>query len=131
MSEQNVEKVRAALEAFRVGDVDAALEHAHPDMVSRRIEPDGAVFHGRDGLMALMADWVEGFEEWSYRAEEFVDAGDYVVVRLHQWARGAGSGVMVDGDFWLTYAFEDGKVRRFTIFADRKAAFDEAGFSGI
>jgi ketosteroid isomerase-like protein len=44
----NVEIVRAALEAFRVGDVDVALKHIHPDMVSKRIEPDGAVFHGRE-----------------------------------------------------------------------------------
>jgi hypothetical protein len=75
MSEQNVEIVRAALEAFRRGDVDTALEHIHADMVSKRTDPDGAVFHGRDGLLALPADWVEGFAEWSYRAKEFFDAG--------------------------------------------------------
>jgi hypothetical protein len=38
MSEEQVEKVRAALEAFRRGEVDIALKHAHPDMVSRRID---------------------------------------------------------------------------------------------
>jgi ketosteroid isomerase-like protein len=130
MSEENVEIVRAALEAYRRGDVDVALTHIHPDMVSRRTHPDGAVFHGRDGLLALMADWVEGFEEWSYRAEEFIDAGDHVVVLLHQWGRGAGSGAMVDGHFWLTYAIEQGKVTRFTIFSDRERAFEEAGITG-
>jgi ketosteroid isomerase-like protein len=129
MSEQNVEIVRAALEAFRRGDVDTALEHAHPDMISKRTDPDGAVFHGREGLLALMADWVEGFEEWSYRAEEFIDAGDHVVVRLHQWGKGVGSGVPVDGDYWITYAFEDGKVRSFTIFTDKERAFEEAALS--
>jgi uncharacterized protein len=129
MSEEQVEKVRAALEAFRRGEVDVALKHAHPDMVSRRIDPDGAVFHGRDGLLALVADWVESFEEWSYEPEEFIDAGDHVVVRVRQSGRGAGSGAMVDGDFWLTYAFEDGKVKRFTLFADRERAFEEAGIS--
>jgi ketosteroid isomerase-like protein len=130
MSERNVEMVRDALEAFRRGDVDVALEHAHPDLISRRTDPDGAVFHGRDGLLALMADWVEGFEEWTYRAEEFIDAGDHVVVRLHQWGRGAGSGVPVEADFWLTYDFEEGKVRRFTIFPDREGAFEAVGLSG-
>jgi ketosteroid isomerase-like protein len=127
MSEENVEMVRAALEAFRRGEVDTALKHAHPEMVSERIDPDGAVFHGREGLLALVADWAEGFEEWSFRAEEFIDAGDHVVVRVHQWGRGAGSGAMVDGDIWLTYAFEDGKVKRFMLFADRERAFEEAG----
>lgn len=130
MSEQNVELVRTAFEAFRRGDVHGALEHAHPDMISRRTDPDGAVFHGRDGFLALLADWVEGFEEWSYRAEEFIDAGDHVVVRFHQRARGAGSGVPVDADFWFTYAIEDGKIRRFTIFPDRERAFEAVGLSG-
>jgi ketosteroid isomerase-like protein len=127
MSAENVEIVRAALEAFQRGDVDEALRHVHPDMVSRRTDPDDASFHGRDGLLALMADWTEGFEEWTYRAEEFIDAGDHVVVRLHQRGRGKGSGVMVEGDYWLTYAFEDGLVTRFTIFPDRERAFHEAG----
>jgi ketosteroid isomerase-like protein len=129
MSKENVEIVRAGLEAFRRGEFAEALEHVHPDMVSRRTDPDDAVFHGRDGLLALMADWTEGFEEWSYRAEEFFDAGDHVVVRLHQWGRGAGSGAPVEGDYWLTYAFEGGMVTRFTIFTDRERAFAEAGLS--
>lgn len=127
MSQENIEIVRAALEAFRHGRVDEALERIHPQMVSRRTDPDDAVFHGRDGLLALMADWTEGFDEWSFRAEEFFDQGDHVVVRLHQWGRGKGSGVMVDGDYWLTYVFDEGLVTRFTIFLDRERAFEEAG----
>jgi ketosteroid isomerase-like protein len=129
MSEENVAIVRDALEAFRRGEVDDAFERIHPDMVSTRVDPDGAVFHGRDGLLALMADWTEGFDEWSYRAEEFFDAGDLVVARLHQWGRGKGSGAMVDGDYWLTYLFEDGLVTRFSIFSDRDQAFASVGLS--
>jgi uncharacterized protein len=129
MSQRNVEIVRAALDAFRRGDVDEALRNMHPDMVSTRVDPDRAVVHGRDGLLALVADWTEGFEEWSYEVEEFIDAGDQVVVRIHQWGRGSGSGVPVDGDNWMTYALEDGLVTRFTIFADRKQAMDSVGLS--
>jgi ketosteroid isomerase-like protein len=127
MSQENVEIVRAALEAFARGDVDEALQRVHPDMVSRRIDPDGAEFHGRDGLLALMADWGEGFAEWRYRAEEFIDAGDKVVVRLFQWGTGAESGVPVSGDYWLTYDFVGGYVTRFTIYADREQAFEAVG----
>jgi ketosteroid isomerase-like protein len=127
MSAEHVEIVRAALEAFRRGDVDEALRHVHPEMVSTRFDPDGAVFHGREGLLALMADWTEGFEEWSYEAGEFVDAGDGVVVRLHQWGRGAGSGVPVEGDYWMTYLFEGDLVSRFSIFSDREQAYASLG----
>ena len=130
MSHQNVEIVRAALDAWQRGDVEQALERVHPELVSTRQDPDGAVFHGRDGLLALMADWVEGFEEWSYRADEFIDGDDQVVVRLHQWGRGKGSGVPVEGDYWLVYALADGKLTRFSIFSDREQALATAGISG-
>ena len=76
-----------------------------------------------------MADWVEGFEEWSFRAEEYVDAGDHVVVRIRQWGRGAGSGVPVEADNWIVYAVEDGLVTRVQIHSDRDQAYAAAGVS--
>jgi ketosteroid isomerase-like protein len=127
MSEQNVRIVRRALEAYRDGNVEAALALGHPEMTSTRIDPDGAVFHGHDGLLRLMADWVEGFEEWSYRAEEYVDADDLVVVHIRQWGRGAGSGAPVEADNWLVYAVEDGLITRVHIYSDRGSAYAAAG----
>jgi ketosteroid isomerase-like protein len=130
MSQQNVEIVRRALESFRDGDVEGALALGHPEIVSARADPDGAVFHGHDGLLRLMADWVEGFEEWSYEAEEYVDAGDRVVVRLRQWGRGAGSGAPVEAQNWIVYALEDGLIRRVHIYSDGRQAYAAAGLSG-
>jgi ketosteroid isomerase-like protein len=129
MSEENVRIVRSALEAYRDGDVEAALALGHPEMVSTRIDPDGAVFHGHDGLLRLMADWVEGFEEWSYRAEEYLDTGDLVVVHIRQWGRGAGSGAPVEADNWLVYAVEDGLITRVHIYSDRRSAHAAAGIT--
>jgi ketosteroid isomerase-like protein len=127
MSEENVEVVRRALEAFRDGDVEGALALGHPDIVSARVDPDGAVFHGHDGLLQLMADWMEGFEEWSYRAEEYVDAGDQVIVHIRQWGRGAGSGAQVEADNWIVYTVEDGLITWFQIYTDRGQAYAAAG----
>jgi ketosteroid isomerase-like protein len=124
MSEQDIEIVRVALEAFRRGDVEAALERVHPEIVSMRTDPDGAVYHGHDGLLELLADWAEGFDEWSYRSEEFIDAGDHhVVVRVHQWGRGKGSGAPVESEIWLTHALADGKITRFGVYPDSEQAF--------
>jgi ketosteroid isomerase-like protein len=130
VSQENVEIVRRGLEAFRDGKIDAALALGHPQMVSTRVDPDGAVFHGHDGLLQLMADWTEGFEEWSYRAEEYVDAGDSVVVHIRQWGRGAGSGVSVEADNWILYAVEGGLITRVHIYTDRAQAYAAAGITG-
>lgn len=130
MSQENVEVVRRALEAFRDGDVEGALALGHPDIVSARVDPDGAVFHGHDGLLQLMADWMEGFEEWSYRAEEYVDVDEQVIVHIRQWGRGAGSGARVEADNWIVYTVEDGLITRFQIYTDRGQAYAAAGLSG-
>jgi ketosteroid isomerase-like protein len=130
MSQQNVEIVRRALEAYRDGDFEGALALGHPNIVSTRVDPDGAVYHGHDGLRRLMADWVEGFEEWSYRAQEYIDAGDIVVVHIRQWGRGVGSGAPVEADNWLVYALEDGLITRVHIYSDRAQAYAAAGVTG-
>jgi ketosteroid isomerase-like protein len=90
MSEENVEIGRSVLEAFQRGDVERALALADPQLVSTRVDPDGAVFHGRAGFLRLLTEWVENFTDWSYSSEEFIDAGDHVVVQTHQWGRGRG-----------------------------------------
>jgi ketosteroid isomerase-like protein len=129
MSQENVEIVRRGLEAFRDGDVEGALALGHPEMVSARVDPDGAVFHGHEGLLRLMADWTEGFDEWSYRAEEYVDAGGQVVVHIKQWGTGAGSGARVEWDNWIVYAVEDGLITRVHIYSDRGQAYAAAGIA--
>jgi ketosteroid isomerase-like protein len=129
MGEEDVRVVREAMEAFERGDIDAALEHAHPDLVCVRMNLDGAVFHGHDGFRQLMADWLEGFSEWHPRAEAYIDAGHRVIVRQHQWARGAGSGAPIEGHYWLVYTVAGGKIMRFDIYSDEREAFEAVGLA--
>ena len=42
----------------------------------------GATYHGKEGFFQATADWIEGFEEWTATPEGFIDAGDYVLVRV-------------------------------------------------
>lgn len=130
VSRENVEIVRASMLAAERGDLDAALAFAAPDLVSRRVDPDGAVFHGPDGLRRMFNEWGEGFEEWSFRSGDFLDAGDRVVASMRQWARGAASGAPVEAEFWMVYAVRDGKIARFDIYPDRGRALAAAGLPG-
>jgi hypothetical protein len=93
-----VEVVRAANEAFDQADPTRAFAYVHPEVVTTRVDPDGAVFRGHEGFLQALAGWVEDFEEWSYSFEEYIDAGDRVVVRVNQSGRGQASGVRVEAD---------------------------------
>jgi ketosteroid isomerase-like protein len=75
MSQENVEIVRRGYAAFERGDVSVALDNAS-DLVTYRADPDGRTWNGPEGFLQALADWTEGFDEFSATAEEFIDAGD-------------------------------------------------------
>jgi len=119
--------VRESLEAFRDGHVEAALRFSAPDIVSTRVDPDRAVYHGREGVARMIGEWEEDFTDMTYEPTDLVDAGDQVVGRLHQSAKGAGSGVPVEADFWLVWDVGDGLITRIAIYTHRDEAFAAAG----
>ena len=77
-----------------------------------------------------MAYWTEGFDQFSASAEEFIDAGEKVIVRVHQRARGQGSGVPVEADFWFVHTLSEGKITRLDMFASKAPALEAAGLAG-
>jgi ketosteroid isomerase-like protein len=125
LSAETLELVRRALEAFERGDMDEALVAAHPDLVTRRVDPDDAVFHGPEGMIQALAEWTEDFSDWSQTTQEVVEAGDTVVARVHQTARGAASGIAVEADFWIVFTPDGDKIREVAIYSDRDRAFGD------
>ena len=129
MSEENVALVRRLVGAWDRGDWNEALSLVSQDLVSYRAHPDGATFHGIDGFLEMTMDWIEGFTDWEATGEEFIDAGDRVVVRVRQTATGEASGVSLDSLWWFVIAVRDGKAVRVDIFNERTKALEAAGLS--
>ena len=127
MSLENVEIVRQAFAAFARGDVTEMLRPLANDAITHRLEPDDAVYHGKEGFLQATAEWIEDFEEWTATPEEFLDAGEQVLVRVHQTARGAGSGVPVEADAWFVFAMRDGEIARLSIHTREAEALEAAG----
>jgi ketosteroid isomerase-like protein len=127
VSRENVEIVRRGYAAFERGDFEAMLDGVGPDHVTYRAEPDSATWHGPEGLLEAIADWTAGFDEFSSSTDEFVDAGDRVIARMRQRARGKASGVSVEADFWCVHTLEDGKQIRYEIYSSREQALEAAG----
>ena len=75
----------------------------------------------------MSADAAEAFDEFSLRGEEFIDAGDQVVVRVVSEGRGAGSGAPVTGTFWFVYGVRGGKLATIDMYATREEALEAAG----
>jgi ketosteroid isomerase-like protein len=130
MSEENVEIVRRAYEAYARGDLVAMFEDVDPEMITYRAVPDGATFHGPDGLIQAIADWVQGFDDFTMTPQEYIDANDHqVVVRVRHTAVGAQSGVPIQADFWLAHTLSAGKVTRIDMLASEDGAREAVGLS--
>jgi uncharacterized protein len=129
MSEENVETARRGWEAYERGDLSAAMADISPDVVTSTPISGRDTYHGLEGMLQALFDWAESFEELVITAEEYIDAGDQVVVRTRQRARGSGSGAQVETDLWYVYSVRAGKVVRIDIVQNRSEALEAAGLS--
>jgi hypothetical protein len=59
--------------------------------------------------------------------EEFIDAGDRVLVRVRQMARGAASGIPVEGEFWFVIEMRGRKAAKLSFYVRRADALEAAG----
>jgi ketosteroid isomerase-like protein len=90
MSQENVEIVRAAIDAFNQRDWDAALKDVAPggevDM-SRAVGPLHDVYR-LDQMRGFIDDLAESWESLWLEAHEFTEAGEHVVVPWTLHVRG-------------------------------------------
>jgi uncharacterized protein len=125
MSQDQVEIVRAALEAYARGDLEAALANTDADVVWNPAEE--APMRGLRAVREYLERWEGVWEELETTPEEFIDAGDRVVVTIHFRGRGRESGVEVEARSHHVYTVRDGKTVRMDEFIDRPEAFRAAG----
>ena len=127
MSEANVEIIKRGFDAYLRGDVASATAIYADDIVFNPAEE--APIHGREAVLSYLRRWEDPWDEYELQAEEFIGAGDCVVVTIHVRARGAASGIEVDARSHQVYTLRDGKLVRMDEFLDRDEALDAAGLS--
>jgi uncharacterized protein len=128
VSQENVDLVRASWEAFVRGDFEAALEPLSPDVKFDFTNlPDGGVLVGRDGVFEGMRRWVSSWESYEMELDDFIDAGDRVVVLFRERGKGRGSGVETVSHPGAVWTVEGGSVVRMQPFSSRADAFAAAG----
>jgi ketosteroid isomerase-like protein len=131
MSQENVEIVRAAFDAYFRGDMESALRLVDPEIVvtQRSETPDAMTRHGHAGVMGAIAAWPELWDDYELEFVQFVDAGDHVVARTHQRGRGKGSGVEVEAEIWFVFGFRNGKIAEWRMFGAEREALEAVGLS--
>ncbi len=133
MSQENVELVCRALEAFASGDT-ATLSGLAADDVEwgttggfAGIQP---VYRGADALEEWVYDIREAWAEFELSIDEVLyDADPVVVVMEHLTASGLGSGARVDMRVFSAFWLRDGQIAKRVACLNRSEALEAAGVS--
>ena len=133
MSQENVEMVRSATEAYIAGDREAYLDFMAEDIeirpdVSRF--PEAKPFRGRVEFRRFLADIDEGWEGGgSAVLREIFPVGDRVVARADWGGRGRASGIDLRSSLTSIYTIRDGQISKIEYFFDHAKALEAAGLS--
>jgi ketosteroid isomerase-like protein len=133
MSQKNVETVRGIYERWGRGDFRAGAELYDPYilLVLRPEFPEAGTYCGPEEIRRYMReDFLADFEAARIVGEEFLDAGDSVVVRVNQQATGPGSGAPVDMRYYQVWTFRGDSVVRIESIRTRADALAAAGLRG-
>ena len=132
MSQEKVDLLRRAFEHVeRTGEL--LPEAVHPDLVwdttTFRSGMNTKACVGVDETNGWLAEWLEGFDDWSIGIEEIFEAGDQVVTIVSQRATAKHGGPEVEMRIAQVWTFRDGLVARMEMYADRDEGLQAVGRS--
>jgi ketosteroid isomerase-like protein len=129
MSRANVDLIRAIYEGWLAGDPGYGRFDSEIAMVESGTLPGAAEAHGIDEVRRYMESFDRYWDEIRFEPEEYIDAGDRVVVIARLIGEGKSSGVAVERTWSYVWTVKDGKALRMEGYADRADALDAAGLS--
>jgi uncharacterized protein len=112
VSQENMELARKAATSLQ-----ALIDRLDDDVVwdntrfGGEIPMDHAtVFVGKRAVTKSFRSWLGAWEEFRYEVEELIDAGDSVVIVVHESARGRASGASMEHRYSQVWTFSDGRI---------------------
>jgi ketosteroid isomerase-like protein len=131
ISEQNVEIVRRAIDAFTERDLDAALRDLDPDAIvdwSRSRGLEAGIYRGHTAIRDFWKTFLDVFAEIEVSDIEFIASGEHVVAPNRIRARGR-DGIEVDARYVAVVRLRSGRIVEWQLFPDKEEALKAAGLA--
>ena len=132
MSPQNVEVLRRAFAAYNRADVDDAFKDFAPEFecdMSRAVGFNvGEDIYDLTQFRRLVGEYAGTWESFQLGPDEFLDAGDHIVVPFTNRAQGRG-GIQLQGRSTFVWTIRDGAIVKACLYQDRAEALEAAGLS--
>jgi ketosteroid isomerase-like protein len=91
--------------------------------------PEQQRYEGVDGAQRFLDDWTGAWDDWGLEIQGIYDAGDKVVVVVHQRGRARTTGMTLDMVFAQTWTIRDGRLTRMDMYSDPSDALKAAGLT--
>jgi ketosteroid isomerase-like protein len=137
MSEENVEIVRRAIEAWGRRDthtsLDPLMSSLDPDIewVPVQDDPEYSVRRGHDDVRAWLTSWAEAFPDLRWELDRILDAGNDLVVAFVRLAgRSDATGIDLESpSYAVLFTLRGEKIARIHEYLDSQEALEAAGLS--
>jgi ketosteroid isomerase-like protein len=135
MKQENLDLVRGPWERYRdTGHLDdlvgATLAILADDVEVRDHDvPDAPLHEGREGYLRWLQIWGEAWEKYTIDMQEYIDAGDRVVVVFRLTATGKGSGLELDRIDAIVHTVREGKLAKLDYYNNKQEALEAAGLT--
>ena len=128
MSQENVEIVKAAIDAINRGDLEGVLKDADPDFefdFSRAVGPVQGVFK-LDQTRGLLEEFFGMWEAVRWEIDELREVGDHVAASITAYTRGR-DGIEITARPSFVWTFRDGSVVRACTYPEWQEALEAVG----
>lgn len=124
-----MDTVRRAVEAFNRRELLLEIYAPEAEWIEDPRYPGAETFRGRDGIRRSVEKWWETWAAVALRVEEYMDAGDRVVMWGASEARAHDPDVTISGQFGGVWELRDGLIVRVQVLGSRDDALEAAGLT--
>jgi ketosteroid isomerase-like protein len=132
MSQENVERLRAALGAYNREGPEAIIPLLAPDVewIADRSDTGRVTYRGPEGVRKSFEELYEGFDRLAFEVDKLLDADNQIVDLGQMHARGRSTGIEAQIPLAVVFtADEEGRLVRYESFRNPDEALAAAGLS--
>jgi ketosteroid isomerase-like protein len=130
VSEENVERLRSALEVLSREGPEAILDDVDPgiEWIADRSDMGRVIYHGHQGVLTSFMELAEGFDDFGFEVAQLVDAGNQVVALGRMYGRGRTTGIRAEIPLGIVCSYGSrGKLVRYESFRNPDEALKAVG----
>jgi ketosteroid isomerase-like protein len=127
MSQENVEVVRSLYAGWLRGEIGIDKLDPEISMVESETLPGAASAYGIEAVERYMRSFANYWEQIRFEPQEYIDAGNQVVVVARLIGKGKKSGVEVTRTWAYVWTVRERKALRMVGYADRAEALKAVG----